>query len=482
MITPAFTVEQDENSIIITINAPHIRAQDVEIFVEGNEFKFYLQPYFLRLNLPGNIIEDDRASASYDVASGKVTARLPKETPGEHFPDLDLLTKLLARKGETLVGESKMEASKARKPLIEVIGGESIEMESGETEMDVEEGIEFDWEIPQELPRQDIITNTYYGFNSQYNGFFTHVQETMNEVNDVEDPERSTPESRRRNRIEKEDRKFDDEYYLGDFINDEEIQSALKYKTVWWRDLRRIQKLTKEKEEDQSLNATKAPFIQEVTTPADHDVMAIDMNKLRIADENESLIPFTERDQELMRGLPNKEYLIQNEKSIYLGLVDILFAYSYNHRITEGDNTVESAWTIGKLSPTISCLEQFTTLKETITACYRRALAFPLYRHYALCDKVLQDVYVLLRLGKRAALKALLETRDLLDHHDVYYVYSKVWLEDYCVWIQGASDKVVRTLAHELHYFSMAKGEMGWYLEDLEKLVQASQERQEMNE
>lgn len=104
-------------------------------------------------------------------------------------------------------------------------------------------------------------------------------------------------------------------------------------------------------------------------------------------------------------------------------------------------------------------------------ACYRRALAYPLYRNYALCEKVLQDVYVLLRLEKRAVLKALLEVKDLLDHHDIYYIYSRIWLEDYCVWVQtNASDAVFRALAHDLHHFKLDKREIGWGLPELERV------------
>lgn len=104
---------------------------------------------------------------------------------------------------------------------------------------------------------------------------------------------------------------------------------------------------------------------------------------------------------------------------------------------------------------------------------------------------MLQDVYILFRLGKRALLKALLEMKDIFDHHDVYYVYSKIWLDDYCTWIQHAryvrdgkiscviwgnitlipyelSDHVLRTLAHELHHFTVNKSDIGWDLEDIE--------------
>ena len=42
---------------------------------------------------------------------------------------------------------------------------------------------------------------------------------------------------------------------------------------------------------------------------------------------------------------------------LYWLFVDIIFAYCYNHRTTQGENSVESAWTVGTLSPTLSCLE-----------------------------------------------------------------------------------------------------------------------------
>ncbi|KAI8143646.1 box H/ACA snoRNP assembly protein Shq1 [Fennellomyces sp. T-0311] len=450
MITPTFSVDQDENAIIITINTPYVRAQDVDLHVQGNEFRFFLRPYFLRLSFPGNIVEDDDSVAKYDPSSGQFIVRVTKETKGEHFSDLDLLSKLLARKGEASEEPKK-------KPLIEVIGGDDNDQQPDE---EIQEAIDFNWELPQELPSAEILTTASYGFNNQYSGYFTHVQETMNEINDIPDPEKSTPESRRRDRNEAEDAKFDEDYYAMDYINDEEIQAVIQFKTIWHKELRRMQKNVKEQQ-------SKAPLIQEVGEPQGVEGL-LDMKSLKITDSAESLIKFTEKEQAMMRDLPKKEYLLSNEKITYLGLVDLLFAYSYNHRIFEGEDSVESVWCVGKTSPSIACLEQFTTLREVVVASYRRVLAYPLYRNFALCEKVLQDVYVLMRLGKRSILKALLSVKDMFDHHDVYYVYSKIWLDDYCTWIQHASDHVLRTLAHELHHFSVSKNEIGWDLEEIE--------------
>ena len=84
------------------------------------------------LYFPGNIIEDDDSTAKYDLSSGKFHVRITKETKGEHFPDLDLLNKLLARRGE-----APDEPNKTKKPLIEVIGGDDDEQHKGE---EIQEG------------------------------------------------------------------------------------------------------------------------------------------------------------------------------------------------------------------------------------------------------------------------------------------------------------------------------------------------------
>ncbi|GAA5805813.1 hypothetical protein HPULCUR_011339 [Helicostylum pulchrum] len=457
MITPTFKVDQDNDSVTIVINTPYVRAQDVDLHVEGSEFRFYLRPYFLRLHLPGNILEDDDSKAVYDPSAGQFTIRVTKETKGEHFVDLDLLTKLLARTGET-----STQPNQPKKPLIEVVGG--TEENLGETE--IQDAIDFNWELPQEVSEMPELTITaHYGFNNQYHGYFTHVQETMNEINEIIEPEKSTVESRRAERIESENNHFDEDHYCMDFINDEEIKDLIKYKTLFAKELKRLQKNAKSAE----VKATK-PLIQEITPM---DVSGdLDMDGLSIEDSNETLLKFTSKEDTMMRDLPNKEYLLSNEKSTYLGLVDLMFSYCYNYRVTEGDNNVESVWCIGRVSPAISSLDQFTVLKDVMISCYRRALTYPLYRNIALCEKVLQDVYIMFKLGKRAILKALLDMKYLFDHHDVYYVYSKIFLDDYCVWIQHSNDNVLKTLAHELHHFKLEKNELGWDIEELEQIAE----------
>nr|CAG8500905.1 12955_t:CDS:2 [Entrophospora candida] len=433
MITPVFVVMQDDTFITIKMKTPYIKVNEIEIYCEGPDVSFYAKPYYLRLHFSNNLIEDDRMHTSYDISNGDVIIKLAKENTGEYFPDLDFLTKLLAPR-------ARNQDLPSEKPLIEVIG-EDINGEDSNSneEKNFLESLE-------NHQKGELVLTAKYGFNGLYSGYFTHVKETYNEINEINDPERSTAQSRLRDRINAENTKFNPDIYIADFMQVDEFIHLTKYKTKWSLSLEKLNKIreiidgTKEKRDD------------------DLDI--------------DEILEFTEQECKIMRSLPNKQYLIDNVGSIYYGLIDLIFAYSYNHRINEGENNVESVWTIGKISPTISCLEVFNNIEELILSLFHRTLAYPLYRNFELSKKCLEDVYVLLELGRRAILKVLLELKDLFDHHDTYYIYSKIILDDYCIWCQNmASNELIKSLAHMIYNYKINKASIGWHLEEYEKLA-----------
>lgn len=67
---------------------------------------------YLRLKLPGEIVENDSSSGSYDCDAGTFVLKFDKVIKGEYFKDLDMITTLLAppREPKNIV------------PTIEVIG------------------------------------------------------------------------------------------------------------------------------------------------------------------------------------------------------------------------------------------------------------------------------------------------------------------------------------------------------------------------
>ena len=169
-----------------------------------------------------------------------------------------------------------------------------------------------------------------------------------------------------------------------------------------------------------------------------------------------------------------------DEIKIFLGLVDIIYAYCYNTRSTEGEDTVESAWTICRLSGTFSAMDVFINIEAALTCSLRRAISFPLYRSFALAEKVYQDVVIMFKLGKRALLKCLLQIKTLVSHHESMFLMDRIYLTDYCVWIQQASSKKIASLASQLHHFSFTKSLCKEW--DLEKLEQQALQRKALEE
>ncbi|KAK7050384.1 protein shq1 [Favolaschia claudopus] len=151
---------------------------------------------------------------------------------------------------------------------------------------------------------------------------------------------------------------------------------------------------------------------------------------------------FTEKEKLTLLNLPRKEYLADahQTKSLYLTLVTVLFAYAYEtSRTTQGDSTPESAWTICSLVPAFSALDPppYSTLAPTVTS------------------PIIPSPRTLL-------LRALLKTKYILDHHEVYYVYSKIWVDDFCVWVQASARWGLQ----------VPKRSIGWELEDATRQAQ----------
>ncbi|KAJ8323251.1 hypothetical protein QVD99_000440 [Batrachochytrium dendrobatidis] len=474
MLTPRFTVTQTNDFVELVLQCPFIKAQEVEIDIDGSEFKFFAHPYYLRLSMPGRLVEDGREQSKYDIDKGTVLLKIPKEQPGVYFEDLDMLTKLMGIKPESerLAHPLMSNLVQKNSPGIQTINPVSCAKAPYIQEQDVKDGlmdqqscdmeehdeIEIDWSYPQQLPEpMNLLAGAAYGFNNQYSGFAANIENVANEILDVVDLDHSTPESRRKNRIDSENAKFDEDYYISEFLSRDEFVHLIKYRPASWKVLKEIQQSG-----DKESSGTSVPTVK-----------------------THAFLEFTELEQSQLRNLSNRQYLIDSamERCIYLGLVDIIFGYCFNLRTTEGEDTVESAWTICKLSGTLSCFDAFLSLSEVVSCSLRRSLAFPLNRHIDLTKIVYEDVVILLKLGRRAILKALLHIKRLLEHDEVAFVLDRVWITDYCVWIQQqATDVRLKSLASELHRFKITAELSMWPLKELEELAREDYQMQSQAE
>ncbi|XP_044307702.1 protein SHQ1 homolog isoform X2 [Varanus komodoensis] len=432
MITPAFELTQDPDYLTITIKVPYARVSEFDVYFEGKEFKFYAKPYFLRLVLPGRIVEDGRETASYDD-TGIFTIRLPKETPGEVFEGLDMLTALLAPR-----------KSRSAKPLVEEIGAEH--------EDHVEEEEEFDWEIEQTLYEESgekpLCSFCMYGFGNQKSGIFTRLQDELNDVIDIKNPDMIPAVERREKRWAAEAAKFDPDHYLADFFEDEAVCHLLKYKP-WWV---KAYATKMSSQENSTWNESSQP----------------------------ALVSFTEDEKEQLRKFTNKTFLLDKRTchQVYLSLVDILLAYCYEVYATEGEKNVESAWNIRKLSSSLCWLESFTSISEVLVSFGRRVLCYPLYRHFSLVTRALSDTSMILHLGKSAVLKCLLDIHKIFRENDPAYILNDLYITDYCIWIQKAKSKKLAALAECVQKAKLSKAELGFELDELEAAALLVQEEE----
>uniref|UniRef100_A0A8C2G7V6 Protein SHQ1 homolog n=1 Tax=Cyprinus carpio TaxID=7962 RepID=A0A8C2G7V6_CYPCA len=421
MITPAFELSQDADFLTLVIRVPYTRTSEFDIYIQGEDFKFYAKPYFLRLTLPGRIVEDGREKASFDIDKGLFTLHVPKETAGEHFEGLEMLTSLLAPKG-----------SRSAKPLVE-----DTEACGGGCEEEEEEEEEFDWQIEQEVytetPAETLKEYHKYGFGNLRSGVFARLQEELNEVIDLKDPDSTAPELRRHNRLEAETTIFCADHYMVNLYEDEEeIRNLLKFKP-WWREL--------------------SP------DPSAH---------------SDTSITFTEEEKEQMRKFTNCSYLLDKKARfhVWLGLVDIILAYVYDVRTTEGEHNVESAWTIRKLSGTLSWLETYHSVQDVLVSFGRRTLCYPLYRHFSLITRAVKDVACIFQSGKACVLKCLLAIHKIFRENDPAYILNDLYITDYCIWIQRVKSKHVLELAESLHNAKLQKNHLDLELEILEQAAE----------
>uniref|UniRef100_H2TGD9 Protein SHQ1 homolog n=1 Tax=Takifugu rubripes TaxID=31033 RepID=H2TGD9_TAKRU len=375
MITPAFDLSQDPEYLTIIIRVPYTRTSEFDLYVDGTDFKFYAKPYFLRLTLPGRIVEDGRERAKFDIDDGLFTLRVPKETAGEHFDGLQMLTGLLAPKG-----------SRCAKPLVE--------------EEDDEEEDEFEWQVEQEVYKEtseeELRSMQMYGFGNKRSGVFARLQEELSDVIDVRNPEQTSAGERRRARLEAEASAFSADHYLADLFEDDEIKGLLKF-VPWWEKL--------------------GPSAEQ---------------------QGEAAVAFTDEEKEQLRKFNNRSYLLDKaaRHQAWLSLLDILLAYCYEVRSTEGEHTVESSWTIRKLSGTLSWLETYGSLQEVLASFGRRVLCYPLYRHFGMVSAAIGDATKILQSGKVCVLKCLLDVHKVFRANEPAYILNDLYVTDYCIWIQ----------------------------------------------
>jgi protein SHQ1 len=404
-----------------------VKISSAEVIAEGKNFSFYCKPYLLKLSFHNEFSDEEGGSkAVYDpnASNGILTVEVKKKNFEEVFEDLDMITKLMKVRPVTELN---------RPPGIDVLHSENF---TDFTDQDEE----------QLLSSGQQILNCCYGFNNQYHFVFNNLSEFTYEIFENYNVYHLSSVERRSARIQTENATFDPYRYLGDFVSGEEdtlYHPFLNYNPFWatlW---------------EQSRGGKEVVNVE-----------------------------YSEEERDIMTNkLKNKEFLIENPNKLLLCLVDILFAYCYEIRLTNGETTVESSCNIIKLSGCFSWLDSYDCCGDTIDTVLRlsmrRLVSYPYLRHWKLGRKVLADIAKILFLGKRCLLKCYLHLYHLIEHTESYYLLNTIFVHDYCVWLQDVSEITIRTFAKVYNtaknQFEQSKNQgkdsMGFYLSELEELT-----------
>lgn len=160
--------------------------------------------------------------------------------------------------------------------------------------------------------------------------------------------------------------------------------------------------------------------------------------------------PFADDDREVMQQLAHREYVLASPAVIHCVLADILAAFVYDHRTTLGEPTVESGWTISTLAASLSWLWLPSSMRDVAVSFARRAVAYPLYRHFGLARRCLEDSARIILSGRRVILKCLLAARRIFARDDLRRPAVELFLDDYCVWVMSAPSEGLRAAGTEL--------------------------------
>ena len=438
-ITPRFKISQTETQIIVTIHIPHIRvsASTLEMLVDGYDFHFHSPPYLLYLHFPGRLLDDAEtlreAKAAYDPSNqnGVITVTIFKEDEGI-WKDLDLLGNLVNRSGSTPDGIPREK--------IQVIasenGNETVSAPiSDESTIENKVG-----DFPEDIKS---CLRPHYGFLNLHHSVFTaYAREGLShDMLEIPNPDETRAEDRRELRLETEVAKFDADRYLGDVFlssdpNDENADMVFTEAVrmvAHWEAKSSVDDLAEEMEKLQ----TKDVGV-ESTAQISPDFFGDD-EKQRLV-ENKAQIP------------PLAKISSIQKESLFLSLVDILYAYAYDHRTTLGDATCESSWTIVMISPTLSWFESYTPPYDNIASVLRwsirRALIHPYLRNFDfVARKLVKDVASILAAGKRVVLRCLLQIQKTLNGSEFHYLFNKLYISPYISWIQMIDDEDLASFA-----------------------------------
>lgn len=498
-ITPHFRLTQDEEHLWVDVQVPHVKVSrdSVEVVIEDEcRMHFYASPYLLVLTFPHLLHDaDDHISATWDPIQGSIRLTLLKQTH-QLWPDLDLLANLLqSTKQQQRTGRGgssggvvheiiSSSPSTDEAPPVEndeaELQEQNVNNDSDEIDQDPlrmmmtgsaavsrgclnVDGVEVDDAVSLEFPR--------YGFANMFHHVFSDLVREGVVFVDIPEPDTTRSCDRRRLRLEAETLKFDPDRYLQDLdMEDDHFYQCAMEMTPHWNN-RHNATTTEEAVTTLSVESEKKDTAignQNVDKEDDVDEITHAMSQLNTHSDTQASTSsgssshdyFTSDELAKLCSIPypllpttvTSSTSPKVTMELLLGLLDMLYAYVYDHLLTEGEPTVESAWTVSILSCSLSWLDvpmlpdDFALssdssscqpfVLEVLCASLRRTLIYPYLRNFDLGLHCWNEVHRIVRNGRRCILRCLLQLRNILDKSECHYLGNKLFVDPYLAWLQ----------------------------------------------
>jgi hypothetical protein len=352
-------------------------------------------------------------------------------------------------------------------------------MRTGEDGEDGEEedGPESLWETQQRALSAEeyaqMLGRYPYGFDNRHSNLALECGDELASMLDLPDPD-GTPVGERSARMRAAElAAFDPEYYCMDYLEGARLRDALETMQPFWRDAQleapcatwaaaawepweaasgeRGGAIGEDDECGQEVWAnvmysrtgvdTAGMLFPRAAVPADAAAAAAALDDGPPPPAVHWTLEWTVHERDLLAQIPYRTLGRASSPAHELrGILDALFAYAYNARCFLGDRSCESDWTVVKLCATLSWFVRHDSVRDVLLSGCRRALIYPLYRHFALVAKCVEDVARICALGRRAVLRALLELYDLLRKSETYYYLCRLYVVDWILFVQQAVD------------------------------------------
>mmetsp|Transcript_30701 Transcript_30701/g.73656 ORF Transcript_30701/g.73656 Transcript_30701/m.73656 type:complete len:570 (+) Transcript_30701:65-1774(+) len=430
-LVPHFELSQTSSEVIVLVFVKTIRLESIEVLLDDESvLHFHAHPYSLTLNFAPHQFDAEAqgiVSAQYDPSIQTIRIPIMKADKGETWPNLDMTARLMRPK------------EIPKQWLHAVVDSTENDNEQADMTNDKNSGNDV---TPTDAATDTIKTipsSTYgYGFGNLFQNIFTDYCRSgiAQEMLSLADPENTEPSERKSQRMDQEQEDFDPDRYDYDIQDDYLYEMVMGFVPFW-----------KEAKKDTTNNAN-------TERPSADDLAESLETKLSIADKAQptSNSPFTADEKLQLSTIPYPlipDHILRNasllssengsESSLlWSGLLDLLIPFVYDHLMTMGDPTVESAWTITKLSCSLSWLDPPKTIQEALIGTTRRMLIYPYWRNLDYGVTVWEHLLSILESsdGLHAVIKCLLQLRSILEKSEFYYAGNKVFVDPYLYWVQ----------------------------------------------